>query len=337
MKNIFPFIAFLFLVFAFLTFFPLHACLEREPIINFEKTLLSGTLCIVSKNLYDFDDKDAEEIVIPANLYFPENIEKPVPAIIMSHGAGGIFRFHHKYKRLFLNEGYAVLIIEHFHPRGKTFDNNFIDITEPMMISDVVSAYNLLKKHPHISDDIGYIGWSKGGIGTVLLKDKRILQKFNLDENSFRFMAGIYTFCGFDFDEKNISKTPLLVISASNDIITPAYLCKNMTDSFKSEHNTKYFETNGSHGFDNYAFYFGAYIPWQPIIKDFSENCFLKINDSFETTNVKGDMKLNSIKNRTIFINHCTEKGAYVIYNSKSAFDAEKTLIEFIKPIFSHN
>ena len=70
-----------------------------------------------------------------------------------------------------------------------TIDNNFIDVTAPMMISDTVAAYNILKKHPYISDEIGYIGWSKGGIGTVLLKDKRILQKFNLNENSFKFMS----------------------------------------------------------------------------------------------------------------------------------------------------
>lgn len=336
MKRVFPYFLFLLFVLYFVVAHPSHACFERNPVTSFKNPLQWGTLCIGSKNIYDFSDEKAEQIIIPANLYLPKNIKKPVPAIIMSHGAGGIMGFHHKYKRRFLEEGFAVLMIDHFRPRGKILDNNFIDVTAPMMVSDTVAAYNILKKHPYISDEIGYIGWSKGGIGTVLLKDKRILQNFNLNEDSFKFMAGIYTFCGFAFDEKNISNTPLLLISGTSDSITPAHLCKNMSDNFKNEHNTRYLELDKAHhGFDNYAFYFGAYIPWQPVITDFSKNCIIKINNSYESTNIKETMKLNSKKNRTTFMRKCTEKGAYAAYSSKAASDAEKALIEFIEIKFS--
>ena len=103
--------------------------------------------------------------------------------------------------------------------------------------------------------------------------------------------------------EKNISNTPLLLISGTSDSITPAHLCKNMSDNFKNEHNTRYLELDKAHhGFDNYAFYFGAYIPWQPVITDFSKNCIIKINNSYESTNIKETMKLNSKKNRTTFM-----------------------------------
>jgi dienelactone hydrolase len=332
MKKVFFYISFVVIIFSFVYLFPYHACVERKAITDFKNTLLSGTICIGSKNIYGFNDEKASSITVPANLYLPKNIKDPVPAIIMSHGAGGIFRFHHDYKRLFLKEGFAVLMIDHFHPRGKILDNNFVDITEPMMTHDVISAYNLLKKHPLISNHIGYVGWSKGGIGTILLKDKRILHKFNLDENSFKFLVGIYTFCGFSFDEENISKTPLLLISGASDSITPASFCKNMSESFKNEHNTKYLEIdNAHHGFDNYAFYLGAYIPWQPVINDYSDNCSLKINDLYETTNIKGNMKLDSIENRRSFVDSCTKKGAYAAYNSSAAINAKKALMEFIK------
>ncbi|MEC9205992.1 MAG: dienelactone hydrolase family protein [Pseudomonadota bacterium] len=335
MKRVFPYLIFLLLTAYYVVAHPTHACFGKEPITNFKNPQHWGTLCFVSKNIYDFNDEKAKKIVIPANLYLPDNLEKPVPAIIMSHGAGGIFRFHHKYKRIFLREGFAVLMIDHFHPRGKILDDNFVDITEPMMISDTIAAYNLLKEHPSISGKIGYVGWSKGGIGTILLKDKRILKKFNLDEKSFNFLVGIYTFCGFELDEKNISKTPLLLISGEEDSITPAHQCKSMTEKFKIIHNTKYVEIEKAHhGFDNYAFYLGAYIPWQPIITDFSKNCVIKINDSYETTNLNESLKLNSLKNRSAFIKSCTESGAYVAYSSKAAMLAEETLIDFVKNNF---
>ncbi len=335
MKRILPYFIFLFIIAYYVISHPSHACFGKKPIVSFKNPEHWGTLCFASKNIYDFNDEEADDIIVPANLYLPDDLKVPVPAIIMSHGAGGIFRFHHKYKNLFLREGFAVLIIDHFHPRGKILDDDFIEITEPMMISDTIAAYNLLKKHPSISNEIGYIGWSKGGIGTILLKDKRILRKFNLDESSFSFLTGIYTFCGFDLEEENISKTPLLIISGGNDSITPARLCKNMVHSFKKEHNIKYLEIeNAHHGFDNYAFYLGAYIPWQPIITNFSTNCIIKIDDSYETRNVDGTLKLNSIKNRSDFIKECTKTGAYVLYNSKATTITEKSLLSFIKDNF---
>lgn len=332
MKRVLPYFLFVLLISYFVMSNPSHACYERQADKSFASKEHWGTICIASINIYDFGDQQAEEIIIPANLYLPKSLEEPVPAIIMSHGAGGIFRFHHRYKRLFLEEGYAVLMIDHFHPRGKVLDNNFIDITEPMMISDTVAAYNLLKKHPSISNEIGYVGWSKGGIGTVLLKDKRILKKFNLEEDSFKFLVGIYTFCGFNFNNKNISETPLLLISGNEDSITPAHQCKSFSEKLDVIHNTKYLGIEKAHhGFDNYAFYLGAYIPWQPIITDFSENCILKINDSYETTNLNESLKLNSLKNRSDFIKSCTENGAYVTYSSKAARLTEEVLVHFIK------
>tara|TARA_Y100000590_G_scaffold444083_1_gene574395 strand:+ start:14778 stop:15788 length:1011 start_codon:yes stop_codon:yes gene_type:complete len=336
MKRIIPYLIFFVLVVYYVTAHPSHSCLGKKPTTHFFQAMQWGNICISSKNIYDFDDVNAEKIVIPANLYLPKNIKKPVPAIIMSHGAGGIFRFHHKYKKLFLSKGYAVLIIDHFHPRGKVLDNNFVDITEPMMIYDTISAYNLLKKHPSISNKIGYIGWSKGGIGTVLLKDKRLLERFNLNENSFSFMAGIYTFCGFSFENENISKTPFLLISGSADTITPSKLCKNMSIKFRKIHNTEYVEINDAHhGFDNYAFYLGAYIPWQPIITDFSSNCVIKINDNFQTMNIYETLKLDSVKNRSLFIETCTEDGAYVKYQHNATEITEKKLLQFVENNFN--
>ena len=338
MKKTLPYFLFGLLVAYFVITNPAHPCYERKADTAFTSEKHWGTICISSVNLYDFGDQNAKEIIVPANLYLPKNIDKPVPAIIMSHGAGGIFRFHHKYKRIFLEQGYAVLMIDHFHPRGKVLDNNFVDITEPMMISDTIAAYNLLKKHPSISGEIGYIGWSKGGIGAVLLKNKRVLEKFKLNKDSFKFLVGIYTFCGFDFNEKEIAQTPLLLISGKEDTITPAIQCRSFSEKYNGAYNTKYLEIEmAHHGFDNYAFYLGAYIPWQPIITDFSEKCMLKLNKSYETTNLNGTLKLDSLKNRKDFIKSCTENGAYVIYDSKATRFTEKNLINFIKKNMSQN
>ena len=125
--------------------------------------------------------------------------------------------------------------------------------------------------------------------------------------------------------------TRILLISGNEDSITPAHQCKSFSEKLDVIHNTKYLGIEKAHhGFDNYAFYLGAYIPWQPIITDFSENCILKINDSNETTNLNESLKLNSLKNRSDFIKSCTENGAYVTYSSKAARLTEEVLVHFI-------
>ena len=205
MKKIFYVLLVLFVIIVFVKpdIYPVRACENQHPTSLFSDKE-GSIICIDSKNIYDFNDNDPENITIPGHLYFPPNIDSPVSLIIISHGAGGIFRFHYDYKDMMLRHGYAVLIIDHFTPRDTIIDFTFKYVTEPMMVSDVINSAKILRTHPRLNGKIGYIGWSKGGIGPILLKNKHLYDKL-VYKNDFEFLAGVYTYCGFDIDKENVT------------------------------------------------------------------------------------------------------------------------------------
>ena len=47
--------------------------------------------------------------------------------------------------------------------------------------------------------------------------------------------------------------------------------------------NTEYYELKyANHSFDNYTFYFGGYLPWQPYLKSNNNECRLTINEDLK-------------------------------------------------------
>ena len=97
------------------------------------------------------------------------------------------------------------------------------------------------------------------------------------------FYIGIYTYCGFESKEIEFSDVPLLLISGKQDKITPASYCRNFAKNVKK--NTEYYELKyANHSFDNYTFYFGGYLPWQPYLKSNNNEVIIKTETNPEGT-----------------------------------------------------
>ena len=333
MKKILFFLMIIIGLLSYSIFMPVSACIGKLGISNFENNTKYGTVCLNSRDSFDLSSASKPEIVIPANLYLPKNQNKKVPLLIMSHGAGGIFNFHYDYKDIFLEEGYAVLIIDHFFPRGISADFTFEKVTESMMMNDVLNAIKIMRTHPDLDGRIGYIGWSKGGIGTILLKHKNVHEYYYKEMLPVDFYIGIYTYCGFESKEIEFSDVPLLLISGKQDKITPANYCRNFAKNVKK--NTEYHELKyANHSFDNYTFYFGGYLPWQPYLKSNNNECRLTINEDLKTVNINDTHDLATYESRKKFLAACTDKGAAVSYDKQSSKTAKKIVLDFIAKNF---
>jgi len=90
------------------------------------------------------------------------------------------------------------------------------------------------------------------------------------------------------------------------------------------------------HGFDNHAFLLGAYLPWQPTLIE-SQECRIIIGKSLETTNLTKNYSLKDYESREMYINNCTQKGAYVKYDRDAKIKAEKLLVNYVKTKLPHN
>ena len=319
-------------------FNPHHACIDRGKGNTVHQSDVF-TACVASSNTYDYDsDVTSQNLNIPAHFYFPKTSKK-VPIIIISHGAGGIFQFHHDYKDIFLSNEIAVVIIDHFSPRNIAIDFDFVSVSEAMMLSDITATLEHLTKYygHRLDGQVGYIGWSKGGISALSLRNKKIYDKYIPSNIKLSFLAGVYTFCDISFEDYQPSDIPLLLISGELDEITPAKYCMNLFNEFGESENISYHQlANSYHGFDNHAFLLGAYLPWQPTLNE-SDICSIVIDKSLKTISKTNIYSLNDFQSRKEFIEACTVKGAFVKYNPDSTIKSHKLVIDFVKTKFGQN
>ena len=121
------------------------------------------------------------------------------------------------------------------------------------MLSDVSGTLkHLINYYNHrINGQIGYIGWSKGGISSLSLRSKKIYDKYIPSSIKLSFLGGIYTYCGVSFEDYQSSNTPLLLISGEMDGITPSKYCENLYKDYRDDEEIEYHQLeNAHHGFD---------------------------------------------------------------------------------------
>ena len=104
--------------------------------------------------------------VVWGDLLMPKNVSGKVPALVLSHGSGGISPAAYDVWARDMNAaGVATFIIDSFKPRG--VDQTATDqskVTFPAQTADALNALKLLASHPQIdSTRIFNIGMSRGG------------------------------------------------------------------------------------------------------------------------------------------------------------------------------
>jgi dienelactone hydrolase len=111
--------------------------------------------------------QNTKDVVVYGDLLMPKNAgDSKVPAVVLSHGSGGVNpALYDVWAKELTAAGYAVFIIDHFKPRGidSTVGNQAqIDISAG--IADVYNALKLLATHPKIdARRIALSGFSRGG------------------------------------------------------------------------------------------------------------------------------------------------------------------------------
>ena len=90
---------------------------------------LNKTICFSSIDSYDLNYKDKPEIIIYGNLSFPDAKREYYDAVILSHGSGGLRKYHKAYVELLNNNGYVVFQIDHYKARKIRYDKTFSKVS----------------------------------------------------------------------------------------------------------------------------------------------------------------------------------------------------------------
>jgi dienelactone hydrolase len=142
------------------------------------------------------DLSSAKPIDVAAHLTLPPtSIERPVPAVVVAEGLGGLKSAREcAYGKRLAEMGYATLVPDSFGARGfggMPHTLRALYVTEAQMLADAFASLGFLARHRAIdAARIGIIGFSYGGM-TSILTAYRQLQKLYMPAfgADFRFAA----------------------------------------------------------------------------------------------------------------------------------------------------
>ena len=156
--------------------------------------------------------------------------EGPFPAVIALHGCAGMGTlFNPRLDRNFWPDlltswGYAVLLVDSFSLRG--VDNTCNRDASYFRVQDAYGALLFFNKQPYVDKTrIALLGFSAGGIATIVALRERLARMFDLPA-ALEYKAGIafYPCFGSSVD----STKPLLILNGDADDWSRDAVCRGM-------------------------------------------------------------------------------------------------------------
>ena len=285
-------------------------------------------ICFKSIDSYDLNYKNKPEIIIYGNLIFPKTKKDKYNAVILSHGSGGLRKYHDRYVDLLTNNGYVVFQIDHYLSRNIKYDKTFSKVSGITFMNDSFKALELIKTHPAINK-VFYIGWSQGGVGPILSHFSQATDLVNSGASLFDASIAIYPYCGFTFNKSAKTNNPLLILTGRDDDLTPEQACINIYKKFSTNENKiKHISLKGArHGYDNPFLFFGFTFDNLPSLHVINDECTLTISNIGEMRTIS-NKKVSGPKESAELLDKCSTKGVSVKY---SPYATEKTYVEIIE------
>lgn len=157
-------------------------------------------------------------------LFLPAQIDAPVPAVILLHGASGVRGAREEtYGRQLAAMGIAALVIDAFGPRremGRGFIERILNITETMLIADAYAGLRYLASRPEIdAGRVVMMGFSYGGMASVISAYAQIAELFAPDGLRFAGHVSFYGPCIARFADPRTTGAPVLIAFGDQDAI----------------------------------------------------------------------------------------------------------------------
>ena len=155
---------------------------------------------------------------------------RPVPAVVILHGSGGVQGVRElTYGRQFAAMGVAALVVDAFAARrdhATGFTARLLAITETMMLADAYAGLRFLAARPEIDGSrVALVGFSYGGMAAVFAAHAQIAAALAPDGQRFAAHAAFYAPCVARFDDTRATGAPVLMMMGGRDAITDRERC----------------------------------------------------------------------------------------------------------------
>jgi dienelactone hydrolase len=185
-------------------------------------------------------------VVVTADIYLPDGAAKPMPAMLVMHGSGGM-EYDGEDVRAWaarLNSwGVAALVIDSFTPRGvnETYTSQG-RVPEWANLADAFEGLKLLASDSRFDrGHIGVMGFSRGGQVAAWTALESLRKGLIDDDLHFAVHIPFYAYCGTAYQDQATDKMPMLFLHGEADNYTPIPPCRDYADWFRSMGNAVIF------------------------------------------------------------------------------------------------
>ena len=209
--------------------------------------------------------QNTKQVTIFADLLMPKNIgTNKVPAVVLSHGSGGVeSNMHDVWAKELTAAGFAVLIPDGYKPRGVSETNSNQDaVPYPAHVADTMNSLMMLATHPQIDkSNIFNIGFSRGG--SAAFDTAWPTWQRPVDTGGVKFAGHIAWYPGncnlrYRTDDVEQATAPIFILLADKDFeeAQDVAVCRRWYDELAAKGNKiTYKEYKGArHGFDGLNF-----------------------------------------------------------------------------------
>ena len=196
------------------------------------------------------------DYVVSGQLMFPRGGEK-VPAVILSHGGGGIGRTEPDWAADLRSLGVATFLVDSFSGR------RIINFPPEHLLSrrgqaiDFYRAVALLATHPKIdAKRIVFMGWSRGGGVAIMAVESMRSSHFPPNADVVGCLALYPSFpAGDDFSSWQVPARPIRIFQGVLDDVAPLSVARRFVETQRARGiDVKMFEyPHAHHVFDNRA------------------------------------------------------------------------------------
>ena len=233
------------------------ACSSFEPVTEMRHETIDVASVDIPGDLWEPlrpDPDSGTPVVISGRLTIPPT-DRPVPAVVITHGCGGAGPVEGSWGRTLAGAGYATLVLDSFGGRGVgSICSGTETVSIPSILGDVFRAAERLREHPAIDPDaIAVMGLSFGGRTAMWSAREDFVEL--LDGTPFDAHLAFYpTGCYIRLaDEAAVVDGPIRIFHGTADDWLPIDDCEAMVDRLRPEGvdiDLLAYE-GGLHGFDN--------------------------------------------------------------------------------------
>ena len=185
-------------------------------------------------------------VEIDALIAYPKKGEAPFPVLVFNHASGGAksyiskwFKFNKSMAMQLRKKGIAVMFVDNFTARNVTgAASNQAQVSTYSFYIDAFMTLKYLSKDPKINvKKVGITGWSRGGMNSLAISEKRIRDALISKELYYAAALPRAVECyqsGYFRNPQPIKETKTWMVNGEKDDASHAHICEEYGEKMKA-------------------------------------------------------------------------------------------------------